>query len=349
MRSYAIRKCQLLVTLIVFFSLSSCGQKTEEQYIPETLDDLKAYAGGMENIRSVLISQDDETIGAWYYKHFDADSLEHIRSGTKSVMSLLIGIAIDQGIIEGVDDLITKYLDDVAPDKQQMTIRHLLTMTSGVPWEEGVGYNDWNRMIDSGNPYRFWMDRGRKHTLGEHWEYSSGDTHILSVILTNAAGVSTLAFAEEYLFGPLGISNVLWQKFPDGYYAGASRLALKPKDMLKIGRMCENLGVYEGKRIVSRAYIEQSTSVQVEFMEKGNVREGYGFCWWAVEVENMRAYMALGYGGQAIAVIPSEEMVVAVTHKWKLGGHQAAAQQKSAQDIAVASWAWAMQKPLPIR
>lgn len=348
MKISAIPKCQLFA-LIILFSLQSCGQKTEEQYIPQNLEELKKYAGGMENIRSVLISQDDKTIGAWYFKHFDADSLEHIRSGTKSVMSLLIGIAIDKGIIGSVDDPIKKYLDDVAVDKQQMTIRHLLTMTSGVPWEEGVGYNDWNRMIDSGNPYRYWMDRNRKHAIGEHWEYSSGDTHILSVILTSAAGVSTLDFAEQHLFGPMGISDLLWQKFPDGYYAGASRLALKPKDMLKIGRMCENLGVYEGKRIVSQGYIEQSTGIQVEFMEKGNVREGYGFCWWAVEVEDLRAYMALGYGGQAIAVIPSEEMVVAVTHKWKLGGHQAAAQQKSAQDIAVASWAWATQKPLPIR
>ncbi|MDW3190751.1 MAG: serine hydrolase [Cytophagales bacterium] len=334
--------------MIVLIAIQSCGQQSEEQYIPEDLAALKDYAAQKENIRSVLVSQHDKTIANWYFKSFDRDSLEHIRSGTKSVMSLLIGIAIDRGIIGSVEDQITTYLDDVASDKQDMTIRHLLTMTSGVPWEEGVGYNDWNRMIDSGNPYRYWMDRPRKHEVGEKWAYSSGDTHILSVILTRASGISTLDFAEQYLFGPLGIRRVLWQKFPDGYYAGASRLALKPKDMIKIGQLCENLGIYDGKRVVSESYIRQSTGIQFEFMEKGNVREGYGFCWWAVELDDKRAYMALGYGGQAIAVIPSQQLVVAVTHKWKLGGHQAAAQQKSAQDVAVAAWAWARQGPLPI-
>ncbi len=346
MRNIRIYKWQLVIMMVILVSIQSCGQETVEQFVPSDLESLKTYASKMENIRSVLVSQDDTMIGEWYFRQFDDDSLEHIRSGTKSVMSLLIGIAIDRGIIGSVEDPITTYLNDVSPDKQDMTIRHLLTMTSGVPWEEGVGYNDWNRMIDSGNPYRYWMDRPRKHDIGKQWTYSSGDTHILSVILTEAAGQSTLDFAKEHLFGPLGITEFLWQKFPDGYYAGASRLAIKPKDMIKIGRLCENRGVLDGKQIVSRAYIDQSTSIQYEFNEKDNVREGYGFCWWAVEIGEVNAYMALGYGGQAIAVIPSQELVVAVTHKWKLGGHQAAAQQKSAQDVAVASWAWAKKGPI---
>lgn len=334
--------------MIIMIGFQACSQELEEQFVPNRIEEIREFASQKENIRSVLISQNDHILGEWYFDRFDRDSLESLRSATKSIMSLLIGIAVDQGFIGDVDDDISKYLEDVPEDKQELKVRHLLSMTSGAQWNEGSGYNDWNKMIDSGNPYRFWMERKLKHTPGGQWQYSSGDMHMLSVILTEASGMSTLKFAKKYFFDPLGITHYDWQKFKDGYYAGGSRLSLKPRDMLKIGQLCKQLGVYNGQRIISEQYLKTSTSIQTEFQQSGNLREGYGFGWWAVEVGEKRAYMAMGYGGQAIVIIPSEEIVVSVTHRWKLGGNQASAQEKVAQDIAVASWAWSQKGPLTL-
>ncbi len=339
-------------TIIALLAISSClygcSQKTER--LPaQTLQDIYEIAGAQSNIRSIIIANEGRVVAERYYGRYSYDSLEHLRSATKSIMSLLIGIAIDQGFIESVEVPISKYISTVPEDKTSIKIQNLLNMTSGIKWNEGEGYNDNNRMIDSGNPLNHMMSLPMSNSPGSTWNYSTGDIHLLSVILTEATGKSTREFAESNLFFPLGIMDLKWQTFGDGYTSGGSRLQLKPMDMLKLGLLCMNGGLYNGKRIISSEYLEESTDIQYSFnvYEEENIQEGYGYGWWTINVDGVKAFMAMGYGGQTIAVIPDLELVIVTTYNWRVSGDKALEQQNKAQVIAKAVWEWKTGELLP--
>lgn len=341
-----------LRTLIVLLAISSClygcGQKTER--LPaQSIQDIYEIAAEQSNIRSLIVADEGRVVAEKYYGRYSYDSLEHLRSATKSIMSMLIGIAIDKGFIESVDDPISKYISGVPEDKAAIKVQNLLNMTSGITWNEGDGYNDNNRMIDSGNPLNHMMSLPMANLPGSTWNYSTGDIHLLSVILTEATGTSTREFAESNLFHPLGIQDLKWQTFGDGYTSGGSRLQLKPMDMLKLGILCMNGGLYEGNRIISFEYLEESTDIQYSFnvYEEEKVEEGYGYGWWTINVDGVKAYMASGYGGQTIAVIPDHDLVIVVTHNWRVSGDKALEQQNGAQVIAKAAWEWKTGETLP--
>ena len=255
------------IALIYF---QSCGQnKAEEEFHlgtkiqrPIDLDQAFNEIKKLDNIRSVLVSLNDTLIAERYFAPFPPDSLEHGRSVTKSVMATLIGIAIDKGIIKGVDESIVKYIGETAKGKEKITIKHLLTMTSGIKWREVLGNMEIDEWIQSPSPLQYVLDKPISYPPGTRWEYSTGIIHLLSVILTNASGMSTLDFAKKHLFSPLGINSAKWQLLNDGYYHGGSRLQLKPRDMLKIGQLYENKGLYKGKRILSETYVKAATSRQ---------------------------------------------------------------------------------------
>lgn len=341
-----MRSIVTLSTLLI--CIYGCGQKSEKKPLTQSIDDIYEIAAQKENLRSLIVFSDNVIVAERYYRKYSGDSLDHLRSATKSIMSLLIGIAIDQEVIGSVDDKISKYIKDVPEDKQGIRIRNLLNMTSGITWDEGIGYNDNNRMVDSGNPLKHMMNLSMTTSPGSSWEYSTGDIHLLSVVLSEASGMSTRDFADKYLFHPLGITVLKWQTFGDGYTSGGSRLQMKPRDMLKIGLLCLNDGMFNGQQIVSTEYLKKSTDIHYSFAKEGNVEEGYGYCWWTINVDGIKAYMASGYGGQTIAVIPDHRLVIVATHNWRVSGEQAIKQQDAAQGIAKAVWEWKTgESPIP--
>lgn len=330
-----------LVIALVWFQ--SCGQSksagsTSKSNTTNFIDLSEVYdtARSLNNIRCLLISQNDKLIAGEYFKSYDSDSLDHLRSATKSVMSTLIGIAIDQGYIKGVDESISNYLGEKAMGKEAITIKHLLTMTSGLKWSEGAGYNDNNKMMDSGNPVDFVLNLPSVHQPGTKWNYSTGDIHLLSAILTEASSMSTRDFARKYLFGPIGIENFRWQKLGDGYYAGGSRLELKPVDMIKLGQLFANGGTVNGKRLISEEYTKAATSPQNPKGSFGNEEDGagYGYAWWVGYYKGLHCYMASGYGGQAIIVVPELNLSVVATHNWLVNDQQAGKQQRICTTLA---------------
>ena len=290
-------------------------------------------AAGKPNCRSLLVSIDDHLVVEEYFRSYKRDSLDHLRSATKSIMTTLIGIAIDKGIIPEVDAPIVDYLSVPSLDKEKITIQNLMSMTSGLEWDEGIGYNDNNEMIDSGNPVGYALDNPLKYPPGSNWNYSTGDIHLLSAILTEATGTNTLSFARTHLFEPLGIEQVKLQKFGDGYYSGGSRMELKPRDMIKIGQLYVNGGLYRGQRILSADFIEEATSLQNPPGAFKNTEEGYGYGWWVGKPMGMKAYMASGYAGQTIAVVPQLKLVMVVTQEWVVNGQKALEQQGDAQEM----------------
>ena len=281
------------------------------------------------------MNQNNVMVANQYYDEYSRDSLDHVRSVTKTVMSTLIGIAIDKGIISGVDASIGKYLGNTALDKRNITIKHLLTMTSGISWNEGANAAGYNAWATSPNELEYVLNKPMAEAPGTVWNYNSGAIHILSAVLTEASGMSTLTFANKYLFDPLRIENIRWEKRKDGYYNGAAGLELKPRDMIRFGQLFAQGGIFNGQRIISEAYIKEATSHhQPEDMDLDE-DSGYGYCWWLIEFKGNRIFAALGYAGQTIAVAPKLKTVMVLTYNWRVSGSQASQQQEQSTNTLI--------------
>lgn len=243
-------------------------------------------------------------------------------SVTKSVTSILIGIAIQEGFIESVDQKVVdlfpeRTIKNLDSRKRKLTLEHLLTMTSGFEWEgPDDGYHTWQAAISSGDPVQFILDRPMANDPGAVWYYNGGCSHLLSAIITETTGRSTLEFAREFLFGPLGISRLSWPKGPRGIYLGGQDIWLQPRDLAKLGQLCLNDGTWEGEQIVPAAWVAGSGETSVSNTEY----IGYGYQWWIFPKSGV--YYANGAYGQKLYVVPDLDLVVVFT-ALKLGSHDA--------------------------
>ncbi len=244
-----------------------------------------------------------------------------IHSCTKSVTSILVGIALAQGLIGSVDDYVLDYFpdrtfDNMDDDKQAITIRHLLTMTSGLPWDEssypwGHPLNDYSAIVNSSDWVQWMLDRPMEYAPGEVWNYNTGGSHVLSAIVSEASGINTSVFADTYLFTPLGITSFAWPGDANGHAMGGSDLYLIPRFMAKIGYLMLRGGHWEGQTIVPLAWVLESSVNHHNFIPNNPNAEGYGYQWWTYP--RLSAYCARGYLGQYIWVIPSHDLVVVIT------------------------------------
>jgi CubicO group peptidase (beta-lactamase class C family) len=269
---------------------------------------------------------------------YSAQARHDMYSVSKSVVSLLAGSAIDRKHIASVEQSMFSFFADSAalqtPQKDAIRLRHLLTMTSGLAWEETVPYddarNDETRMVYSVNPYRFVLAKPSLHDPGARWNYSGGDTQLLGGIVQRATGKFLADFAKETLFDPLGITDFQWMKMPaNGEFAADSGLRLRPRDMAKIGQLVLDKGMWNGRQIVSQEWIDVSTSAHVTGVDDTYESIGYAYQWWT---DHMKAgdrdiswIAAQGYGGQRLYIVPAYDLVVAIT-----AGHYADKSQDEA-------------------
>jgi len=303
--------------------------------------------GKYGEIHSMLIYKNDMLVFEDYYQghkyQWDApghkeewvswnSKMQHcIHSDTKSITSLCIGIAIDKGFIENVHQSIFDYLPGhqhfKTNNREYITIEHLLTMTSGLRWEEwGVSLGSIkNDQIGiwfwEDGPMNYVISRNFVAEPGKRFNYSGGDIQILVEILKNATGLTLDEFSAKYLFEPLGITSFdWWLKFPSGgEIQGAGGLKLTPRDMVKIGSMMLNKGMWNGKRIVSEEWVSKcskpypgNNGIKVPGEDLGNV--GYGYTWWTKQSTKYgEMFFALGWGGQKIIVLPDLDMVIVFT------------------------------------
>ena len=241
---------------------------------------------------------------------FDQDRKHIIRSCTKSIVSLLIGIAIDRGYIEDLQSPVLdlfpgRTVDNIDANKEKMTLENLLTMTSGFRCRDSYIYR-WsglNQMRASKDWIQFMLDLPMTETPGTRFEYCNGSSFLLSAIITETTGMSALEFAKKYLFGPLGITDVIWPTNPQGINIGWGELSMLPHDLAKIGYLYLWGGQWDGEQIVPSSWVEDSTRKHIS----ATLEDGYGYQWW---VDDSGIYMALGYGGQFIFVVPEKDMVV---------------------------------------
>lgn len=242
-----------------------------------------------------------------YFYPYSADCLHNMFSVTKSLASALIGIAIKEGLLEGVHQKVLDFFPEIAarhtdPRKLSLTIEHMLTMTSGLEWDDEDSLKACMNESDDWVAYMF--DQPLVAEAGEQFNYHSGCSYVLTAIVDRVAGMPTKQFADTYLFGPLGITDYYWCTDPNGVLIGGFGAHLKPSDMVKLGQLYLNGGEYQGHRIITEDWVKVSTRKHTD--------NGYGFHWWVIEEENR--YAASGYGGQFIHVLPESNMVVAITN-----------------------------------
>lgn len=267
---------------------------------------------------ATVVTRHGYIVAERYWGENDPETLFQVFSCTKSISSALIGIAMEEGAIGSADQKLTDFFTEwaqpgVDPRKQEVTLKHVLTMTSGLDWNE-LNYTSpsgvFTQWIMNADWVQFVLDRPLSDNPGEKFNYSTGSSHLLSAILRRTTGKTPLQYASEHVFGPLGITHVRWQADPAGIECGGFGLHMTVRDMAKFGYLFLNRGLWDGKRLISEPWVAESTGSHVKV---GPLE--YGYQWWIAGVPGTgeRVFMALGYGNQAIFVIPSLDIVAAVT------------------------------------
>jgi len=303
-----VLRLPILAVLLAILPLGAVSMRVE-RISTATLVHEVFHAGP---IKSFMVQQDGELLIEEYRKGMHAGRPTNIKSASKSIMSLLIGIAIEQGRLDGVKQNIGEFFPDyfkAHPDaeKQSITLQDLLTMRAGLASTSRDNYGRW---VLSDNWVEFVLRQPLVEKPGGEMVYSTGSTHLLSVILTRATGMSTREFANKFLFEPLHISIGGWDRDPQGNYMGGNNIALSPSALLKIGTMVINKGVYQQKQIVPRDWIDES--MQIYTHSQFNPYD-YGYLWWQRELNDYTVLFAWGNGGQYIMMLPALGTVISIT------------------------------------
>lgn len=276
-------------------------------------------AARVPHIQSLLVVRGGYLVYERYRDGAGPATLHNVKSVTKSVLSALIGIAIQTGDLVSVSEPLGFILPEAfatIPDrrKREITVRDLLTMRSGLEWAE-YGASAVH-MTASPDWVRYVLERPLIHAPGTHFNYSTGDTHILSAVIQALTGMSALQYADLYLFGPLGIARRAWPADPQGVTIGGAELALSPRDMAKLGYLYLNNGAWAGEPVVPAAWVRQSAEPHTYFepiTEDDCAELGYGYLWWLRPQGPHASAIAVGFGGQFIYVIPALDLVVVMT------------------------------------
>jgi CubicO group peptidase (beta-lactamase class C family) len=272
---------------------------------------VRAAAAALPRLHSLLVSHRGQLTLEYYAKGHSATRLANIKSASKSVISALVGIAIERKLIPGLDEPIVRWFPELRKDpdkrKQTITIENLLTMRSGLDSTSGGEYGRW---VTSGNWVRYALNRPMVSDPGTSMEYSTGTSHILSAILTRATSRSTHQFAVETLAKPTGITLARWTRDPQGIYFGGNEMLMTPRQMIRLGELYLNRGRAGAQQIVPADWVEESCTPRTRSRWDSDREYGYG--WWIQEFGGHRACFAWGFGGQYIMVFRDLDLVVAI-------------------------------------
>ena len=295
----------------------------EEQGMDSTeLNELSEYIEThySSTIDSLIIIRNGYIVYEEYPSGFNPEKLHVLHSVTKSFVSALIGIAIQRGFINNVSQKVVDFFPDrlitnLTSLKQAMTLEHLLTMTTGFQWDEWKypytdSRNDERRAENSKDYVQYMLDLPMESAPGTVWTYCSGASHLLSAIVEEVSNQSSLDFAFDYLFDPLGITTVSWQFDSQGIYFGGSTLKLKPLDMAKFGLLYLHNGTWDEQQILPIEWVRKSSSTS--YHPFSDEYTGYGYQWWTWPFLG-DVYYAAGSFGQKIISVPEHDLVIVFT------------------------------------
>jgi len=239
-----------------------------------------------------------------------------LMSVTKSFTGALIGIAIDLGYISGVDVKLSEFFPTLAAAEdgwENITLEHLLTHTSGIEWDEWGSSRMFHEMRRAENWVDFVLEQPMAAAPGSTFNYNSGGSHLLAAVLEQATGQSAFDFAREHLFEPLGMDSVNWPADPQGITRGDGDIEMTARDAARFGQLFLSGGRWQDRQVISREWVEQSTTVQSA--GPGGRTGQHGYQWWVRSFGdgNHDTFFALGAGGQHIFVVPELELVVVTT------------------------------------
>ncbi|GAB6989084.1 serine hydrolase domain-containing protein [Paenibacillus pini] len=273
-------------------------------------------------IKSCLIMSEDRLFFQYYKNRKVEMNPQKINSCTKSILSILIGIALDKGYIKSISEPVSSFFPELINKladtrKQYITIEDLLTMSAGFDWPEFGEWNFFAPMVFSSDIVKYVFERDLQDSRGVKMNYNSGCSHVLTAILQKTTGMKAIEFANIHLFKPLEITNTNWFEDNKGINRGADGLTMSTVDMLKIGTLILQEGNWKNSRIVSSAWLKKSTQPYYLTYESTGY---YAYHWWVrnlnmktEEINRTEMIFALGFGGQYICIIPRLKMVIAIT------------------------------------
>ena len=287
------------------------GQWVSSLYLIEPLKDL--IEDPDSNLHSFLLIRNGYIIVEYYAPCYSKDTLNNLHSATKSFTGTLTGIAVRKRLFQ-VDDKVLSFFPDESFQytdeyKKEMTIEHLLTMSSGLNWSENRVFireiNNGNEMVEQKDWGHYILDQKMLTEPGVSFNYNSGNSHLLNVILSKKIKGSVQEFAEDNLFNPLGIKNYYWAEDPKGIPVGGAGLCLTSRDMAKLGYLYLNNGEWEGKRLLSKEWVNKAAT---DYYPDDD-RYDYGYQFWIYPY----SFYAYGFGYQAVYVVPGQQYIVVIT------------------------------------
>lgn len=294
----------------------------EEQGLdPEAVAELYYNAAQLETVYSVLVFKNGYLIAEGSFNEGSPDQKVNIHSVTKSITSGLVAIALEEGCLSSLDQKMMDFFPEFDerikdPRKKQITIRQMLQMRAGYPWEES-GRELFELLATGFRPSNL-VDVPLARDPGSDFDYSNLTSHLLGLIVARACDTDLQSFAQEHLFTPLDVKPSFWQTDWEGHYLGYSDIHLSAYDLAKYGLMYLGDGQYEGKQIVPADWTHDSRQIYSENAWKIGVGRnwddnGYGYQWWSIRAGDYRYSLAWGHGGQQIALIDDLDMVLVVT------------------------------------
>jgi CubicO group peptidase (beta-lactamase class C family) len=330
--SSAKQRISVLISLLPMLLVAPCYGGDLPTLDDSLFSDALHAAGQMPRLHSLLISHNGELVVEEYFNGTSGRQTANVKSVSKTWMSALVGIAIERGHIQGLDQPIAEFYDEMlASDedaaKRSITIGNLLSMQAGLETTSFYNYGAW---VLSDDWVRFALQQPMRAEPGTGLLYSTGNTHLLSDILTQATGKSTLQFARDELGQPLGIHIEAWPTDPNGIYFGGNNMEITPRQMLKFGELYLHRGRANGQQVVPVAWVDQSMQRRAESSrERGRY---YGYGWWLRDMAGVPTAYAWGYGGQFILLAPALDLVV-VTTSSSQPGHDRRSHIRSLYDV----------------
>ncbi|TDK39455.1 class C beta-lactamase-related serine hydrolase [Rhizobium deserti] len=305
------RRTALLSVPFALTAVRSLAQGVPQP--PVTLKTVLDGAGELEPLKVVLVTRNGQMLAERAFNGHALNGATNIKSASKSIISALVGIAIDRKLLGGVDQKIAPILKvhlpaNSDPRIHEITIGNLLSMQAGLSRMSGPNYGRW---VSSRNWVRFALSEPFDADPGADMLYSTASTHLLSAILTRVGKKPTLALAQEWLAPVEGFRITSWERDPQGIYLGGNQMAMTPRSLLAFGELYRNGGkTVAGKQVVSESWIEQSWVPRTQSRFSG---DGYGYGWFMRSIGGEEVKFGWGYGGQMVYIVPSLGLTVVMT------------------------------------
>lgn len=316
---YSQCKCVAIFLILCLVGDSAVVAADEPVLVPTAaasvldLERIQRRAASLPDLHSLLISQHGEIVHEAYFNGRDRNRPANTKSASKSIISAIVGIAIERGYVDGVDQPIADFFPelnggDVAEGKQQITVGNLLSMQAGLASTSGRNYGGW---VLSDNWVQAALDRPLVAEPGTDMIYSTGSTHLLSAIIERASGMNTREFTQHYLASPMNFRLAYWSRDPQGIYFGGNDMEITPRHMLAFGQLYLDGGRFRDRQVLPADWIQESFQPRVH-SPRGQGRY-YGYGWALRDIAGLQVPLAWGFGGQMIFVVRELDMVVVMT------------------------------------